>query len=53
MNNATPSELMYAYVATMNTIFTVPAAVAASIVACRSFVSLANFLHKDIYVHSI
>jgi len=37
----------------MNTIFTVPAAAASSIVACRSFISLTNFLHKDVYVCSI
>ena len=32
--------------------FTIPAAVASSIVACRSFVSLTSFLHNDVYVHS-
>jgi hypothetical protein len=36
----------------MNIMFTTPAAVASSIVACRSFVSLTSFLHKDVYVHS-
>jgi len=34
----------------MNTVFSVPAAVASSIVACRSFVSLTNFRQK-VYVH--
>ena len=32
--------------------FCVPAAVASSVVACRSFVSLANFLHDDVYIYS-
>jgi len=36
----------------MNIMFTIPAAVASSIVACHSFVSLTSFLHKDVYVHS-
>ena len=35
----------------MNIIVNVPTGVAASIVACRSFVSLTNFLAKDVYVH--
>jgi len=34
----------------MNLVFSVPAAVASSIVACRSFVSLTNFRQK-VYVH--
>lgn len=33
--------------------FCLPAVVASSIVACRSFVSLANFQQSDVYVHSI
>jgi len=36
----------------MNIIFNVAAVVASSIVACRSFVSLANFRQTDVYVHS-
>jgi hypothetical protein len=36
----------------MNIMFTIPAAVASSIVACRSFVSLTQFRGKDLYVHS-
>jgi len=36
----------------MNMMFCVPAAVASSIVACRSFVSLASFLHSDVYICS-
>jgi len=36
----------------MNMMFCVPAAVAASIVACRSFVSLTNFLHSDVHIYS-
>lgn len=36
----------------MNIIACIPAAVASSIVACRSFVSLSNFRQKDVYVHS-
>ena len=34
----------------MNTIFSVPAAVASAIVACRSFISLTNFRQR-VYVH--
>src|ERR1700733_60067 len=37
----------------MNMMFCLPAVVASSIVACRSFVSLANFQQSDVYVHSI
>ena len=36
----------------MNIMFPVPAAVASCIVACRSFVSLASFRPRDVYVHS-
>jgi len=36
----------------MNIMFTIPAVVASSTVACRSFVSVTSFLHKDVYVHS-
>ena len=36
----------------MNMMFCAPAAVASSIVACRSFVSLTDFRHKDVYIHS-
>ena len=36
----------------MNIIFSVPAAVASSIVACRAFISLTNFGQKDVYVHT-
>jgi len=35
----------------MNIIVNIPAGVAASIVACRSFVSLTNFLAQDVYVY--
>jgi len=34
----------------MNIMFTIPAAVASSIVACRSFASLTSFRQKDTYV---
>jgi len=44
---------MYTYVATMDTMFTMPAVAASSIVACRSFISLATFLHNDVYVYSV
>lgn len=53
MNNTAPSTLMYTYVATMDTMFTMPAVAASSIVACRSFISLATFLHNDVYVYSV
>ena len=36
----------------MDIMFTIPAAVASCIVACRSFVSLASFRPRDVYVHS-
>jgi len=36
----------------MNMMFCVPAAVASSVVACRSFVSLATFLHSDVHIYS-
>jgi hypothetical protein len=36
----------------MNIMFSIPAAVASSIVACRSFKSLATFRQKDLYTHS-
>ena len=36
----------------MNVMFTISAAVASSIVACRSFVSLTNFRQRDRYVYS-
>ena len=36
----------------MNLMFCFPAAVASSIAACRSFVSLTNFRSKDVYVHA-
>ena len=36
----------------MNIMFTIPAAVASCIVACRSFVSLASFRPRDVYVQS-
>jgi hypothetical protein len=39
--------------AMMNMMFCLPAVVASSIVACRSFVSLANFQQSDVYVHSM
>ena len=52
MNNGAPSTLMYTYIVMVDTMFTMPAVVASSIVACRSFISLANFLHKDVYVYS-
>ena len=36
----------------MNIMFSGPAVVASSIVACRVFVCLANFQHNKVYVHS-
>ena len=36
----------------MNVMFTISAAVASSIVACRSFVSLTNFRQNGLYVYS-
>lgn len=47
-----PSLTRAPFAAMMNLMFTIPAAVASAIVACRSFVSLTNFRQKDIYVHS-
>jgi hypothetical protein len=34
----------------MNLMFTLPAAIASSIVVCRSFISLANYMSKDVRV---
>lgn len=40
-------------IAIMNIMFTIPAAVATSIVACRSFVALTRFRNKDVYVQYV
>lgn len=36
----------------MNIMFALPSAIALSVVACRSFISLTNFRQKDVYIHS-